>query len=135
MQIIFADECTEAEGRHWHMKHFCCFECEVTLGGQRYIMKDGRPHCCNCFESLYAEYCDACGEHIGDRAAPLLAQAKSLFFGGRNSSNHNIFTKCYICGFNTYDFNSIDVTHIVTSINKWIDCGCCRPLITLSNHV
>uniref|UniRef100_A0A3B5A1X2 Prickle-like protein 2 n=1 Tax=Stegastes partitus TaxID=144197 RepID=A0A3B5A1X2_9TELE len=63
--IIFADECTEAEGRHWHMKHFCCYECETTLGGQRYIMKDGRPHCCNCFESLYAEYCDACGEHIG----------------------------------------------------------------------
>ncbi|XP_058855653.1 prickle-like protein 2 isoform X1 [Acipenser ruthenus] len=64
-EIIFADECTEAEGRHWHMKHFCCFECETVLGGQRYIMKEGRPYCCNCFESLYAEYCDTCGEHIG----------------------------------------------------------------------
>ncbi|KAJ8269786.1 hypothetical protein COCON_G00123930 [Conger conger] len=64
-EIIFADECTEAEGRHWHMKHFCCFECETVLGGQRYIMKDGRPFCCGCFESLYAEYCEACGEHIG----------------------------------------------------------------------
>lgn len=64
-QIIFADECTEAEGRHWHMKHFCCFECETVLGGQRYIMKEGRPYCCSCFESLYAEYCDSCGEHIG----------------------------------------------------------------------
>ncbi|XP_072290959.1 prickle-like protein 1 [Eucyclogobius newberryi] len=64
-EIIFADECTEAEGRHWHMKHFSCFECETVLGGQRYIMKDGRPYCCGCFESLYAEYCEACGEHIG----------------------------------------------------------------------
>ncbi|KAJ8262281.1 hypothetical protein GJAV_G00164680 [Gymnothorax javanicus] len=64
-EIIFADECTEAEGRHWHMKHFACFECETVLGGQRYIMKDGRPFCCGCFESLYAEYCEACGEHIG----------------------------------------------------------------------
>ncbi|KAL8221368.1 UNVERIFIED_CONTAM: Prickle-like protein 1 [Gekko kuhli] len=64
-QIIFADECTEAEGRHWHMKHFCCLECETILGGQRYIMKDGRPFCCGCFESLYAEYCETCGEHIG----------------------------------------------------------------------
>ncbi|XP_023696353.2 prickle-like protein 1 isoform X1 [Paramormyrops kingsleyae] len=64
-EIIFADECTEAEGRHWHMKHFCCFECDAVLGGQRYIMKDGRPYCCGCFESLYAEYCEACGEHIG----------------------------------------------------------------------
>ncbi|KAL4655935.1 prickle-like protein 2 [Arapaima gigas] len=64
-EIIFADECTEAEGRHWHMKHFCCFECEMALGGQRYIMKEGQPYCCTCFESLYAEYCDSCGEHIG----------------------------------------------------------------------
>ncbi|XP_062842381.1 prickle-like protein 2b [Trichomycterus rosablanca] len=64
-EIIFSDECTEAEGRHWHMKHFCCYECETVLGGQRYIMKEGRPYCCVCFESLYAEYCDSCGEHIG----------------------------------------------------------------------
>lgn len=64
-EIIFADECTEAEGRHWHMKHFSCSECEVILGGQRYIMKDGRPFCCGCFQSLYAEYCQACAQHIG----------------------------------------------------------------------
>ncbi|XP_074482331.1 prickle-like protein 1 isoform X1 [Sebastes fasciatus] len=64
-EIIFSDECTEAEGRHWHMKHFACFECETMLGGQRYIMKDGRPYCTGCFESLYAEYCEACGENIG----------------------------------------------------------------------
>lgn len=64
-EIIFADECTEAEGRHWHMKHFACFECGMMLGGQRYIMKNGRPYCCGCFESLYAEYCEACGENIG----------------------------------------------------------------------
>ncbi|XP_056604359.1 prickle-like protein 1b isoform X2 [Triplophysa dalaica] len=64
-EIIFADECTEAEGRHWHMKHFSCFECETILGGQRYIMKDGRPFCCGCFESMYAEYCEACGKNIG----------------------------------------------------------------------
>uniref|UniRef100_A0A3Q4G103 Prickle homolog 1b n=1 Tax=Neolamprologus brichardi TaxID=32507 RepID=A0A3Q4G103_NEOBR len=64
-EIIFADECTEAEGRHWHMKHFACFECGTMLGGQRYIMKDGRPYCCGCFESLYAEYCESCGENIG----------------------------------------------------------------------
>ncbi|XP_034552663.1 prickle planar cell polarity protein 3-B [Notolabrus celidotus] len=64
-EIILADECTEAEGRYWHMKHFCCFECEAALGGQRYIMKESRPYCCTCYESMYAEYCDTCGEHIG----------------------------------------------------------------------
>ncbi|XP_061591236.1 protein prickle isoform X2 [Cololabis saira] len=64
-EVILADECTEAEGRYWHMKHFCCFECEAALGGQRYIMRESRPYCCSCYESLYAEYCDTCGEHIG----------------------------------------------------------------------
>uniref|UniRef100_A0A3P8WZ85 Prickle planar cell polarity protein 3 n=1 Tax=Cynoglossus semilaevis TaxID=244447 RepID=A0A3P8WZ85_CYNSE len=63
--IILADECTEAEGRYWHMKHFCCFECEAALGGQRYIMRESRPYCCSCYESLYAEYCDTCRGHIG----------------------------------------------------------------------
>ncbi|XP_031700526.1 prickle planar cell polarity protein 3 isoform X1 [Anarrhichthys ocellatus] len=64
-EIILADECTEAEGRYWHMKHFCCFECEAALGGQRYIMRESRPYCCCCYKSLYAEYCDTCGDHIG----------------------------------------------------------------------
>uniref|UniRef100_A0A146ZU02 Prickle n=1 Tax=Fundulus heteroclitus TaxID=8078 RepID=A0A146ZU02_FUNHE len=64
-EIILADECTEAEGRYWHMKHFCCFECEAALGGQRYIMRESRPYCCSCYQSLYAEYCDTCGETIG----------------------------------------------------------------------
>ncbi|ELU12102.1 hypothetical protein CAPTEDRAFT_175790, partial [Capitella teleta] len=64
-EIIFSDECTEAEGRSWHMKHFTCYECDANLGGERYIMREGRPYCCTCFEGMYAEYCDSCGEHIG----------------------------------------------------------------------
>lgn len=64
-EIIFADECTEAEGRAWHMKHFSCFECDRQLGGQRYIMREGRPYCLHCFDALFAEYCDTCGEAIG----------------------------------------------------------------------
>ncbi|XP_077983334.1 prickle planar cell polarity protein 3-like isoform X3 [Glandiceps talaboti] len=64
-EIIFADECTEAESRSWHMKHFSCFECDEQLGGKRYIMREGRPYCCRCFESMFAQYCDGCGEPIG----------------------------------------------------------------------
>ena len=64
-QIIFSDECTEAETRAWHMKHFACFECDRNLGGQRYIMREGRPYCLGCFDCMFAEYCDACGETIG----------------------------------------------------------------------
>ncbi|XP_011291816.3 protein espinas [Musca domestica] len=64
-EIIFSDECTEAEGRTWHMKHFACFECDHQLGGQRYIMRDGKPYCLSCFDTMFAEYCDYCGEVIG----------------------------------------------------------------------
>ena len=47
------------------MKHFACFECDQQLGGQRYIMREGRPYCLGCFDAMFAEYCDACGESIG----------------------------------------------------------------------
>ncbi|XP_018494421.1 protein prickle [Galendromus occidentalis] len=64
-EIILADECTEAEGLAWHMKHFCCYECEKQLGGQRYIMRDSRPFCLACFDAIFAEFCDTCGEPVG----------------------------------------------------------------------
>lgn len=47
------------------MKHFCCFECDRQLGGQRYIMREGRPYCLHCYDAMFAEYCEACGEPIG----------------------------------------------------------------------
>jgi prickle len=47
------------------MKHFACFECDKQLGGQRYIMKEGKPYCLHCFDVMFAEYCDFCGEVIG----------------------------------------------------------------------
>ena len=28
-------------------------------------MREGRPYCCECFETMYAEYCETCGESIG----------------------------------------------------------------------
>lgn len=64
-QLIFMEECIEAEGRRWHLEHFCCLECDVPLRGQRYVMRSGRPCCRGCFESLFAEPCQACGDPIG----------------------------------------------------------------------
>ena len=47
------------------MKHFVCYECDRQLGGQRYIMREHQPYCCTCFEHMYADYCESCGDHIG----------------------------------------------------------------------
>ncbi|KAL4226730.1 Prickle-like protein 2 [Mactra antiquata] len=89
-EIIFADECTEAEGRSWHMKHFSCFECDAQLGGQRYIMREGRPFCCVCFERMFAEFCDTCGEHIG------VDQGQMTHEGQHWHATPNCF-KCHTC--------------------------------------
>uniref|UniRef100_A0A8C3VG99 LIM zinc-binding domain-containing protein n=1 Tax=Catharus ustulatus TaxID=91951 RepID=A0A8C3VG99_CATUS len=64
------EECIEAEGRRWHLEHFCCLECEEPLRGQRYVMRSGRPCCRGCFESLFAEPCQACGDPIGTAPTP-----------------------------------------------------------------
>ncbi|NXJ58838.1 PRIC2 protein, partial [Spizaetus tyrannus] len=55
-EIIFAARCTEAEGRHWHLRHFCCFECEGPLGGRRYLLRHGRPYCPPCYQARHAHY-------------------------------------------------------------------------------
>nr|XP_033773195.1 prickle-like protein 4 [Geotrypetes seraphini] len=66
--LIFAKELTEAEGWSWHVEHFCCTDCEVVLGGQRYVMKSGSPYCMTCFQSFHTETCtDSIGldcEHV-----------------------------------------------------------------------
>lgn len=90
-EIIFSPECTEAEGRHWHMGHFCCFECEASLGGQRYVMRQSRPHCCACYEARHAEYCDSCGEHIG------LDQGQMAYEGQHWHASDRCFC-CSRCG-------------------------------------
>ena len=46
------------------MNHFCCANCQKRLGGERYVMRQTQPFCLNCFETMYAEYCDTCGERI-----------------------------------------------------------------------
>jgi hypothetical protein len=46
------------------MDHFGCSNCQKRLGGERYVMRQTQPFCLNCFETMYAEYCDTCGERI-----------------------------------------------------------------------
>nr|KAF6492840.1 prickle planar cell polarity protein 3 [Molossus molossus] len=73
------------------MGHFCCFECEASLGGQRYVMRQSRPHCCTCYEARHAEYCDGCGEHIG------LDQGQMAYEGQHWHASDRCFC-CSRCG-------------------------------------
>ncbi|KAK6037228.1 LIM domain protein [Cooperia oncophora] len=50
-ELIFGDECTEAEGRTWHHHHFQCADCSKELGGQKYMQRNNKPVCLTCFHS------------------------------------------------------------------------------------
>ena len=53
-------------------------------------MKEGRPYCCVCFERMFAEYCDTCGEHIG------VDQGQMTHEGQHWHANEHCF-KCHTC--------------------------------------
>ena len=89
-ELIFSDECTEAEGKSWHMDHFACFECDTLLGGQRYFMKSTKPYCTQCFEKIHVEYCATCGKLIG------VEQAQISFQDQHWHATDECF-KCYTC--------------------------------------
>uniref|UniRef100_A0A183CYT8 LIM zinc-binding domain-containing protein n=1 Tax=Gongylonema pulchrum TaxID=637853 RepID=A0A183CYT8_9BILA len=54
-ELIFSKEYTFAEDKSWHLDHFCCFGCDMQLGGHRYMMKIEQPFCFNCYLNRYAK--------------------------------------------------------------------------------
>lgn len=64
-ELIFVREYCLAEDRTFHVKHFCCFECDEPLAGKQYIMENNQPNCVDCYEKLKAEKCTDCGFVIG----------------------------------------------------------------------
>ena len=62
-QLIFSKSYTQAEGSNWHLKHFCCFECDKKLGGEQYVVREN-PYCLGCYEILFAKKCGTCGKVI-----------------------------------------------------------------------
>lgn len=86
-QIIFAEECTEAENRSWHLHHFTCFECDKSLGGTRYVMREDRPYCLECFEGLFAENCSTCKKPISNDEARM----------SHGSRQWHASNKCFVC--------------------------------------
>lgn len=110
--LIFDEECTEAEGKAWHLGHFCCSECKRSLGGQQYIMADPSkqsdkklisksqslpqnrdkqfPYCLTCFDILFGELCEECGELIGCDVGAISHEGRSW-----HASDHCF--KCNLC--------------------------------------
>ncbi|XP_015434947.1 PREDICTED: testin-like [Dufourea novaeangliae] len=63
-ELIFVREYTVAEGHNYHVKHFCCWDCDVPLAGKQYITENDRPLCLPCYQNTYAKTCHTCEKVI-----------------------------------------------------------------------
>lgn len=66
-ELIVVPEYTLADGKNYHVKHFCCFHCDIQLAGQQYVSDDtpnNNPVCLKCFDHHYANVCSCCAKII-----------------------------------------------------------------------
>lgn len=59
-ELIFTKEYCLAENSTFHLKHFCCFQCDVPLAGKDYTLDEEKPYCLPCFETSKAAKCSTC---------------------------------------------------------------------------
>jgi len=102
-ELIFATEFTGAEEKVWHLRHFCCWECDKPLAGHKYVPdENGQPHCLYCFQQSYGKVCRTCGEYIAPEEQRLSLPLKSSMVtssdskaqpGSANSQNSKAIEK------------------------------------------
>ncbi|XP_058790239.1 testin [Phymastichus coffea] len=63
-ELIFVREYTVAEGHNYHVKHFCCWDCDIPLAERQYLTENDRPVCLSCYQNNYAQTCNACNNVI-----------------------------------------------------------------------
>nr|XP_050027160.1 prickle planar cell polarity protein 3-B-like isoform X2 [Dermacentor andersoni] len=64
-ELVFSGEYTKAMNKDWHSSHFCCWQCDDSLTGQRYVLRDEHPYCVRCYEQVFANSCEECSKAIG----------------------------------------------------------------------
>merc|ERR1711963_862303 len=42
-----------------------CHQCDDSLAGHRYVLREDHPFCIKCYENVFANNCDECGKVIG----------------------------------------------------------------------
>ncbi|XP_042157692.1 testin [Oncorhynchus tshawytscha] len=67
-ELIFSNEYTQAEDQNWHLKHFCCFDCDCVLAGETYVMENNKPVCKPCYMKSHAAVCTACQNPVEPEA-------------------------------------------------------------------
>ncbi|XP_064628367.1 prickle planar cell polarity protein 3-A-like isoform X2 [Lineus longissimus] len=75
-ELIFCGEYTKAMEQDWHSGHFCCHNCDQSLTGKRYILRDDHPYCIKCYEDSFANSCEECKKPIGTDSKDLSYKEK-----------------------------------------------------------
>ncbi|XP_050442097.1 testin isoform X2 [Adelges cooleyi] len=63
-ELIFLKEYTIAENHTFHVRHFCCFECDKPLAGLEYVQIENQPVCLDCYQFKYGKKCETCRKNI-----------------------------------------------------------------------
>lgn len=65
-ELIFTKSYTAAENATFHIKHFCCYHCDLPLAGKQYIPdeKSNMPLCLKCYNEYFAVACQRCSQTI-----------------------------------------------------------------------
>ncbi|XP_034483972.1 prickle planar cell polarity protein 3-like isoform X1 [Drosophila innubila] len=93
-ELIFSGEYTKAMDKDWHSGHFCCWQCDESLTGQRYVIRDDHPYCIKCYENVFANTCEECNKIIG-------IDSKDLSY--KDKHWHEACFLCFKCNLNLVD--------------------------------
>ncbi|XP_076642186.1 testin LIM domain protein [Halictus rubicundus] len=89
-ELIFLREYTVAEGHNYHVKHFCCWDCDIPLAGKQYTTENDRPLCLPCYQKTYAKTCNTCNNVIA-------ADQQGVALKDLNFHATGVCFRCYIC--------------------------------------
>ncbi|CAG9799176.1 unnamed protein product [Chironomus riparius] len=90
-ELILVSEFTLADNKNYHLKHFCCGNCDKTLAGFKYVNdeKTNNPVCLSCYDLIYANKCSICTEIIAPNEEGLSFKEIHYHLKCFNCSNKN----------------------------------------------
>nr|XP_034342044.1 testin-like [Arvicanthis niloticus] len=88
-ELIFSKEYTQAENKNWHLKHFCCIDCNYILAGKLYVMVSDKPVCKPCYMRNHAAVCQGCHNAIDPEVQRVTY----------NNFSWHASTECFLCSF------------------------------------
>ena len=73
----------------YHKECFLCTNCNTQLAGQKFTVKEDKPHCAACYAELFAKRCTACQQPIVGQSG---GSTKFISFEDRHWHN-----ECFLC--------------------------------------